>query len=675
MGEEDGEGGEGGRERTRRRKQKGPRPVGRRRERRERAVRDLLQETLLRRSVDLEEAGGGGNASSAGAAGGGGGKGGVGGTWGTATPTERTGRRATWIAAVTESVLRSLTVTVRNVHVRYEDPGNLPGFGAGRAGIMEAAAAPRRWEGEGERGRSRRRSAQDPAPSVLPLPSPSPSPTRRGQQQQHRPPFAVGIGLGSFLIESTGEPPPSGEGLFRLAGDGDGDGDGGGGSDVPHLPPGGSCTSSHKLATATGLSAYWDSGASLMTGVVRFRRRLRAGAAGAGIAGAGGAGRRRRRRPPPRWRRRRGGRTRRCSRRSGQGLPGRGFRGGAPAAAPGPGPDFVPRPHAYVLRPMSAALHLTMVRAAAGTSGGPSSSSSIPLPPSRVVLTVPSCQAVLARSTLEDVAYVRRSVAIWQRIGEGLLTEAAYVRLRELRPRRSPGDDPRAWWRYAAGAVGVIGGVAGGGVVWDPGGGRRRIQGWRGLVRAVRRRGEYAAAYRSFLTAGSDLEREECNARILGLEDNLTAQEIVAFRMHVPTVVGEIDCGQGWMIRRGAGRQAAEIDSTSSQERIKAYKELVDAMSEVVWLFDKDELSVEPLGPGSGATSPPLCSRLVLDWRQPSFALIWPSKLWMSTSARNRLGPSDPSSDWRARRSIRPGSFGMLPGRRKTSLPVSRQPI
>ena len=155
-----------------------------RRCRRESSVQELLQEVLLRQSVTSD----GENISAASAAEPRGG--------------DEGGRRKAWIGSLTTSILSSLTVTVRNVHLRYEDPGTVPAFGTLSSFLPT-----------------------NPHQSLSRLDHPSMKSLRsleetRGRgQNQHRPPFAVGLELESFLIKNTSMAPPKEEDLFQIQGD------------------------------------------------------------------------------------------------------------------------------------------------------------------------------------------------------------------------------------------------------------------------------------------------------------------------------------------------------------------------------------------------------------------------------------------------------------------------
>ena len=571
-----------------------------RRCRRESSVQELLQEVLLRQSVTSD----GENISAASAAEPRGG--------------DEGGRRKAWIGSLTTSILSSLTVTVRNVHLRYEDPGTVPAFGTLSSFLPTNPQSLSRLD----------------HPSMKSLRSLEE--TRGRGQNQHRPPFAVGLELESFLIKNTSMAPPKEEDLFQIQGDvGGRDESITGGmrqEDPPRAIP--AHCARHKLASATDLSAYWDSGAELMCmRAEELRKKAK------------------RRRP---W----GDRETKKSDVEKNVASGAatyyGFMFAAIAKTGGaivtdsrtdsnsidselpelPVENFLPSPHTYVIQPMSASLHFTMISpgddstsnpdssgadkadaassAQLGSSHGTESTCRVEvsteggqLPPSRAVLTIPSCHIVLARSTLEDIAYIRHSVSVWQHIKSGLLTETIFMQLTKLRPTRSVRDDPRAWWLYASRAITLMSRLS----VKSKDGRqdsvvsasastpshRRWRKGWIGVAQMLACRRRYTALYEKFLSEDtSEQEKEECHRTLLELEDGLTSKEIVAFRMYLPSVLDE----QNLQVIKGStvAKKSVPNDDTggrdciiSSVARKQAYDEMLLAISEVGWFFDSED--------------------------------------------------------------------------------------
>lgn len=567
-----------------------------RRCRRESSVQELLQEVLLRQSVTSDSE----NISAAGGA--------------EPKGDDEGGRRKAWIGSLTTSILSSLTVTVRNVHIRYEDPGSVPAFGTLSSFLPTNPQSLSRLN----------------HPSMKSLRSLEE--TRGREENQHRPPFAVGIELESFLIKNTSMAPPKEGDLFQIKGDVGGrdeSGTSGMRQDHPAHAISAHCAR-HKLASATDLSAYWDSGAELMcmrAEELRKRAKRRRpwddhetkksdvdkvasdvtryyGSMFATIAKAGGA-------------------IVTDSRKNSNSID-----------SELPLEDFLPSPHTYVIQPMSASLHFTMISAGDDSTNNTNSSgadkaddvsSAQPgsshgtestcravvsteggrLPPSRAVLTIPSCHIVLARSTLEDIAYIRHSVSVWQHVKSGLLTETIFMQLTKLRPTRSVREDPRAWWLYASKAIRVMSQLS----VNSKDGRqdsvvsasastqshRRWRKGWIGMAQMLACRRRYTALYEKFLSEdSSEQEKEECHRTLLELEDGLTSKEIVAFRMYLPSVLDEksLQAIKGTTVVK---KNVLDDDTggrggiISSVARKQAYDEMLLAISEVGWFFDSEE--------------------------------------------------------------------------------------
>ena len=576
-----------------------------RRYRRESSVQELLQEVLLQQSVSSD----GENISAAGAA---------------EPEGSDGGRRKAWIGSLTTSILSSLTVTVRNVHIRYEDPGTVPAFGTLSSFLPTNPQSLSRLD----------------HPSMKSLRSLEK--TRWREHSQHRPPFAVGIELESFLIKNTSTAPPKEEELFQIEGDvGDrGETFTGGGRRREHpshaIP---AHCARHKHASATDLSAYWDSGSELMcirAEELRKRAKRRRpwgdldtkesdvdyfaeedtrhyGSMFAKIGNAGGVT---------------ATKSRKDSNSVDSGLVVE---------------DFMPLPHTYVIQPMSASLHFSMISAGndsdnnidssesnepnTGSSGHMGSSRGTEsravvskevgqLPPSRAVLTIPSCRIDLARSTLEDFAYIRHSVSVWQHIKSGILTETIFLQLTKLRPIRSVRDDPRAWWLYASRAIKVMSQLSDKSKdgrqdsvlseTKSTQSHRRWRKGWIGLAQLVACRRRYTALYEKFLSDdSSEQEKEECHRNLLELEDELTDKEIVAFRIYLPSVLDE----QALQVMKGSPvvkKIVPNVDTVgrdgivSSVARKQAYDEMLLAISEVGWFFDSE---MDNTGDSRGADS------------------------------------------------------------------------
>ncbi len=71
------------------------------------------------------------------------------------------------------------------------------------------------------------------------------------------------------------------------------------------------------------------------------------------------------------------------------------------------------------------------------------------VPSSSVKIELPPCTFTLSRNTLEDTVYLRKSMSVWNGARKTLVSEAALRRVIKLRPSESAMKDPTGWWKYA----------------------------------------------------------------------------------------------------------------------------------------------------------------------------------------------------------------------------------
>jgi hypothetical protein len=469
--------------------------------------------------------------------------------------------RWTWLQDWISNLLSTLSVTIRNIHIRYEDPGTSLGF---------------QWtvgNQSSERGNS--------------LPNNS---AFFSKHRQYRPAFAVGITLKEFSIQSVSEAAvknaQAGFSTDTIAGSMDEDEEIAGtvrtdddtttissgvtsskhngtvasASDGPKAPPGIDTPSPvfihrYKLAAAEHLAVYWDSDSPLIC--VRATQ------------------------PHPKDLSSQPDQKRnvtifqQCFAM---------LNDGKDAQLPSePFPVGHPLPHrykhSYLLDPISPSVHLTLVSKAPevtsltvgeprkepkDTKGLPSSRQSIsvrnqvhsPIPPSSIQINLPPCKFTLAKNFLEDTVYLRKSLSIWTDAARTLLSEETLRRLANLRPVLSPLEDPSSWWLYAFEATKALIRVdqesrdgklqqsyfsrsknvsgATNDQTTQPRPLTRR-KGWYGLVQAVSSRRKYVELYQTLVKASDaqDRDAEESTHRaLLSMEDELFPDEIVSFRIH-----------------------------------------------------------------------------------------------------------------------------------------------
>ena len=192
--------------------------------------------------------------------------------------------------------------------------------------------------------------------------------------------------------------------------------------------------------------------------------------------------------------------------------------------------------HSYVLSPVSPSMEISLVSDnhvkkdddetdSRDVSSGPLA------PPSSFDMSVPPCRLTISATTLEDTAYLRKSLAIWNRTRKSSISEASVRRLTGLRPSASVLEDPQSWWKYAMEATLVLEGRDFSKSKY------RRKHGWLGLAQAIKRRRDYVGLYGKVLCAEDELEREKAHRDLIQLEDDLLAEEIVAFRLAVYSMI------------------------------------------------------------------------------------------------------------------------------------------
>ena len=194
------------------------------------------------------------------------------------------------------------------------------------------------------------------------------------------------------------------------------------------------------------------------------------------------------------------------------------------------------RGHSYVLSPFSPRILLT--RGAT----------------SELNVQVPACHLALSRSVLEDLGYLRQSMASWRRDQSGLFSPATLRKLASLRPVRF---QARAWWKYVLTAVRALH--------------EGPPTGWRGFYRAFVRRKQYVELYRELLSNLDD--RERLHDELCTMEAELTATEVAAFRLSAYDIRSEMIPATPVTPKENMSR-----DPTTLESRLSMYAEMVQAL-------------------------------------------------------------------------------------------------
>lgn len=454
--------------------------------RKEKEVQSLLDGHLLRR---VTESSGGGSTQES-------------------SSELRRSSRWSWVRDWISTLLSTLSVTVRNIHVRYEDAGTCMGF---------------MWDGQAEHYVSSQ--LQYPPTSLA---------------RRYRPSFAVGITLRQFSIQSDYGEEKKGEDKDDLRTSSSTS------SNIATSRRGGeSFIEKRKIAAAERLAIYWDSDCNLMAVhsdiLCESGSEMQYGTYYQSAFQVVNS-------------------TVAMAEPDAGGLENFGHRA------------LYAQEHSFVLDPISPHVYITLVSPKedktrkvnksanrlesidsmdelddSSTDEDGSTIAQEPqlimanIPASTMKINLPPCKLTLDRSTLEDTAYIRKSLSIWKHATRGLLSEATLRRLAKLRPASSPVDDPRRWWFYAIQATIALSRVDHDGKdvptsVTKQNYKRRR--GWKGFWNAFRRRKRYVELYESLRQGGDDNEKtsldyelEFVHRQLLELEDGLASEEIVAFRL------------------------------------------------------------------------------------------------------------------------------------------------
>lgn len=188
-------------------------------------------------------------------------------------------------------------------------------------------------------------------------------------------------------------------------------------------------------------------------------------------------------------------------------------------------------------------------------------------------VSLPPCRFSLSKSLLEDLGYLRKSLATWRHAQQGfLLSEETLRHLTHIRPKQTSSANPRGWWKYAYAAVLALlrdgsqrnnkdtvvsaslngsdspgfGATSATGPLQPP---QRQLKGWLGLARALGLRRRYVQLYRVFLESEGLDERQRTHNALLSLERKLLVKELVAFRIasyHDMENCGEIRLEGRW---------------------------------------------------------------------------------------------------------------------------------
>ena len=408
-----------------------------------------------------------------------------------------------WFQERLADILENLTVTVQNIHVRYEDPGSCLGFV---------------WQEPGD--------------------------DNGNSNKQCRPSFCVGLTLKQFTIHSIQEPTTTTSGDSAKEEDEKANtmdvrnSKGTKASSQPSADTtGGGFTTRYKRAAATDLAVYWNSGTQIMSqlkesdvddGETFYEQAFLAFQSSGQSKGS----------------------LSETARTALFGL--------FPTSSShsNSGQDNTNNINTYVLHPFSPSItfvvfHPTDLRPNSGVA-------TKRIPPSTIEARLPPCRVTVSRDLVEDLGYLRKSFAIWAKARH----YDHFGSIAKMRPTISVHEDPGAWWRYAVQAILAMQRCTNGekagerserqqardgraethpmtpeGNVTTPQ--RRSRHGWHALANAILDRQRYVVLYREFVRSnGKD---EVVHERLLEMEQkDLRIEEIVAFRIHAARQIHNI---------------------------------------------------------------------------------------------------------------------------------------
>lgn len=180
--------------------------------------------------------------------------------------------------------------------------------------------------------------------------------------------------------------------------------------------------------------------------------------------------------------------------------------------------------HFYLIRPSSATLDFEVRGASTSIEAN---------------LMIPSCHICFTRDTLQDAAYVRRSLSVYKErvlsFREKLMEKRIFEQLSSLRPSTSPLERPREWWLYACRAVRSIRAnrryfEGSSDVFCGAQGGNWSRKGWIGFTRLVALRRNYIALYGKLWESISIESTDAIHSDLQKIEDMMSEVEVSAFR-------------------------------------------------------------------------------------------------------------------------------------------------
>ena len=245
--------------------------------------------------------------------------------------------------------------------------------------------------------------------------------------------------------------------------------------------------------------------------------------------------------------------------------------------------------HFYLIRPLSATLDFEVRGASIAAN-----------------LVIPSSHICFNRDTLQDAAYVRRSLSVYKErvlsFREKLMEKRIFEQLSSLRPSTSPLECPQEWWLYACRAVRSIRAnrryfEGSSNVFCGAQGENWSRKGWIGFTRLVALRRNYIALYGK-LWESIDIESTDAiHSDLQKIEDMLSEIEISAFRTAAFLMISSESATSRASVNAFETESTDSlVPSTSSQYRQAQLYQAVESIDFVGLNSSHDEMEPDKSG-------------------------------------------------------------------------------
>ena len=494
--------------------------------------------------------------------------------------TGATNENSRWkssVKALLKNLLANLEVHVQNVHVRYEDPGDILGFGIFRSSNDTESSVNKSWnmsfDSDNHNPFLSSKSLIGNEEIIQQSPRSANVEKETSQQRQHRqhrqqrrkryrPPLAIGIKLRHFDIKTVHESIPKATTALNLDANAKNMSDHHKDlKDKTHVAASESSDKvkyqeRHKLADAKDLSIYWDSHAPLIYQAVSNKRQKER--------------RSRRKQKLSKLHSKDDHRDSNLSdhqtsqlikcetkddeeiatttgKENSKTSPSE-YYGTLFSCLDGSIPDndapedsilerFIHHCHSYLIQPISPTLHFTIVDTLGDGLENQEPVHSVPH--SRAVLNLPPIHLCINSSTLRDLAYLRKSISVHSKMKLNVHCNKVAFDLIKKRPKLPVRDDIKGWWKYCVSGSLLMRKLTEHkytSVSKKELPSNKEVKtrkcGWRNFFKVFQLRKRYIVLYDNLLSSDEE-SKSSWASQITELEKELTVHEICAFRLFV----------------------------------------------------------------------------------------------------------------------------------------------